>query len=167
MWEIKIIPFINKINKVHPTIKFTAEWSKISINFLDLTVSLTEGVAETALYLNPVDSHQYLQSSLCHSFHFKKGIPYSQALKLSCLCSGTNSFDKRYNDLERFFLERGYKSKLVGKKILWASKYFGLRVRKVARNKMLDKEKSQGNDSKLTFNVKYCPVLRHLKNQLK
>ena len=32
---------------------------------------------------------------------------------------------------------------------------------------MLDKEKGQGNDSKLTFNVTYCPVFRHLKNQLK
>ena len=32
---------------------------------------------------------------------------------------------------------------------------------------MLDKEKSQGNDSKLTFNVTYYPVFRHLKNQLK
>ena len=32
---------------------------------------------------------------------------------------------------------------------------------------MLNKEKSQGNDSKLTFNVTYYPVFRHLKNQLK
>ena len=32
--------FIDKINKVHPTIKFTAEWSKTSVNFLDVTVSL-------------------------------------------------------------------------------------------------------------------------------
>ena len=28
--------FTDKINKVHPTIKFTAEWSKTSINFLDV-----------------------------------------------------------------------------------------------------------------------------------
>ena len=32
---------------------------------------------------------------------------------------------------------------------------------------MLDKEKSQGNDSKLTFDVTYYPVFRHLKSQLK
>ena len=32
---------------------------------------------------------------------------------------------------------------------------------------MLDKEKSQGNDSKLTFNVRYYPGFRHLENQLK
>ena len=31
---------------------------------------------------------------------------------------------------------------------------------------MLDKEKSQGNDSKLTFNATCYPVFGHLKNQL-
>ena len=61
--------------------------------------------------------------------------------------------------MERFLLERGYNSKLVWKEILWA--------RKIPRNELLDKEKSQGNDSKLTFNVTYYPVFRHLKNQLK
>ena len=32
---------------------------------------------------------------------------------------------------------------------------------------MLDKEKSQGNDIKLTFNVTYYPMFRHLKRQVK
>ena len=37
--ENKLKLFIEEVNKVHPTIKFTAEWSKTSINFLDVTVS--------------------------------------------------------------------------------------------------------------------------------
>ena len=77
--ENKLKSLIDKINKVHPTIKFTAERSKTSINFLDVTVSLLEGVTETDLYVKPSDSHQYLQPSSCHPFHCKKGIPYSQA----------------------------------------------------------------------------------------
>ena len=79
--------FIEKINKVHPTIKFRAEWSKTSIDFLDVTVPLTEGVIETDLYVKSTDSHHYLQSRSCHRFHCKKGIPYSQALRLNCICS--------------------------------------------------------------------------------
>ena len=157
--ENKLKSFIDKINKAHPTIKFTAEWSKTSINFLDVTVSLIEGVIETDLFVKPTDSHQYLQSSSCHPFHCKKGIPYSQALRLNRICSETSSFDKRCNDLERFLLERGYSSKLVRKEIL--------RARKISRNELLDKEKSQGNVRKLTFNVTYYPVFRHLKSQLK
>ena len=79
--ENKLKSFLDKINEVHPTIKFTAEWSKTSINFLDVTVSLVEGVAETDLHVKPTDSQQYLQSSSCHPFHCKKGIPYIQALR--------------------------------------------------------------------------------------
>ena len=86
-------------------------------------------------------------------------IPYSQALRLNRICSETKSFDKRCNDLERFLLEKGYSSKLVRNKIL--------RARKIPRNELLDKEKSQRNGSKLTFNVPYCPVFRHLESQLK
>ena len=157
--EDKLRSFIDKINKVHSTIKFTAERSKTSINFLDVTVSLIEGVIETDLYVKPTDSHQYLQSSSCHPFHCKKGIPYSQALRLNRICSETNSFDKRCNDLERFLLETEYSSKMVRKEIL--------RARKILRNDLLDKEKTQGNDSKLTLNVRYYPVFKHLKSQLK
>ena len=78
---------------------------------------------------------------------------------MNCISSETNSFNKRYDDLERFLLKRGYSSKLVGKEILWA--------RKIPRNELLYKKKSQGNDRKLTFNVMYFPMFRHLKNQLK
>ena len=61
--------------------------------------------------------------------------------------------------MERFLLERGYSSKLVRKEIL--------RARKIPRHELLDKKKNQRNDSKLTFNVMYYPVFRHLKSQLK
>ena len=84
--ENKLKSFIDKINKAYPTIKFTAEWSKTSINFSDVTVSLIEGVIETDLFVKPTDSHQYLQSSSCHPFDCKKGIPYSQALRLNRIC---------------------------------------------------------------------------------
>ena len=73
--ENKFKSFLGKINEVHPTVKLTAEWSKAYISFLDVTVSLVERVIETDLYVKPKDSQQYLQSSLCHPFHCKKGIP--------------------------------------------------------------------------------------------
>ena len=105
----------------------------------------------------PTDSHQHLQSNSCHPFHCKKGMPYIQALRLNRICSETNSFDKHCNDLEKILLERKYSSKLVQKEILRASL--------IPRNKLFDKEKSQGNDSKLTLNFTNYPVFRHLKSQ--
>ena len=72
---------------MHPTIKFTADWSQTSINVLEVTVSAAEGVIETDLYVKPTESHQYLLSSSCHPFYCKKGIQYSQALILNRICS--------------------------------------------------------------------------------
>ena len=80
--ENKLRSFIDKINKVHPTIKFRAEWSKTFIDFLDVTVSLIEGVIETELHVKPTDSHQYLQSSSSHPFYCKKGIPHKSGFKV-------------------------------------------------------------------------------------
>ena len=41
------------------------------------------------------------------------------------------------------------------------------RARKIPRNKLLDKKKTQEKDNKLTVNFTYFPVFRHLKSQLK
>ena len=64
--EENLKSFINSINKMHPTIKFTADWSKASTNFLNVTVSIAEGIIKTDLY---VKSHQYLLSPSFHPFY--------------------------------------------------------------------------------------------------
>ena len=106
------------LNKKHPTIKFTAEWSKTQINFLDVTVYLENGKIKTDLYVKPTDTHQYLHSSSCHLCHCKKGIPYTQTIRLNRICSDSRSFDRICNDLKRWLLERGYKEKEVRKRVL-------------------------------------------------
>ena len=62
--EEKLKSFIDNINKMHPTIKFTTDWSKAS--------SITEGIIDTDLYVKPTDSHQYLIVFL-PSFLLQKG----------------------------------------------------------------------------------------------
>ena len=64
--------FLEKINKIHPTIKFTADWSYSSVNFLDVKVIMKDGKIITDLYVKPTDTHQYLDSSSCHPYHCKK-----------------------------------------------------------------------------------------------
>ena len=132
---------------MHPTIKFTADWSKTSINFLDVTVSISEGVIETGLLVKPTDSHQSLLSSSCHPFYCKKGIPYSQVLRLNRICSNNEFFDKRCNDLENYLLERGYSEKMVRKEILQA--------RAIPRGALLEKVNNQEKQNKITFNIRF------------
>ena len=143
---------------MHPAITFKANWSKKSMNFLDVTVSFAEGVIETDLYVKPTDSHQYLLSSSCHPFYCKKGIPYSQALRLNRICSNNEFFDKRCNDLEKYLLERGYSEKMVRKEIL--------RARAIPRDALLEKVNNQEKQNKITFNITYHPVFWNVRKIL-
>ena len=143
---------------MHPTIKFTAYWSKTSINVLEVTVSAAEGVIETDLYVKPTESHQYLLSSSCHPFYCKKGIPCSQALRLNRTCSDNEFFDKRCNDLEKYLLERGYSEKMVRKEIL--------RARAIPRDALLEKVNNQEKNNRITFNITYHPVFRDVRKIL-
>ena len=66
--EENLKTFIDNINKMHPTIKFTADWSKTSINFLDVT-SITKGVIETDLMLNLL-ANLFLSTTVTQKWQF-------------------------------------------------------------------------------------------------
>ena len=85
------------------------------LNFLDINVRLVEGKLMTDLFVKPTDTHQFLDPSSSHPYHCKKGIPYSQALRLNRICSDNESFDKRCNHLEGWFMKRGYNGKMIRK----------------------------------------------------
>ena len=64
--EEKLRNFVETLNEIHSTVKFTAEWSQKLMKFLDVTGSLIDGQIETDLYVKPTDGHQYPHSSSCH-----------------------------------------------------------------------------------------------------
>ena len=109
--------------------------------FWDVTVSLIDGQIETDVYVKSTDSHQYLHSPSCHSYHCKKNISYSQALHLNRICYKNTFFDIHCNNLEKLPSERGYSEKLVRKKIL--------KAKSQSRETLLNKEKLSKNDELL------------------
>ena len=116
--EEELKKFLETLNCYHPTIKFTAEYSRAKINFLDVTVMKKGNQLVTDLYVKPTDTHQYLHGSSCHV-----SIPFSQALRLNRICSENAFFDKRCYELEVWLKERGYSDKLVTGQILKARKF--------------------------------------------
>ena len=150
--------FLNKLSTFDPTIKLTAEYSKQAIKFLVVKVRLVEGELMTDLLVKPTDTHQFLDPSSSHPYHCKKGIPYSQALRLNRICSDNESFDKRCNDLERWLMERGYNGKMIRKQIL--------RAREHSRKYLLEREKAKTSEPRLTFNITYYPVSQNIRNIL-
>ena len=139
--------FLEILNSYHPTMKFTANYSREKITFLDLEVIKKGNHLVTDLYMKLTDTHQYLHASYCHVFHSKKSIPYSQALRLNRICSENSLFDKRCNDLEIWLKGRGYSDKLVRKQIL--------KPRKFSRAKLLNSHRKKENEDKLVLNITY------------
>ena len=82
----KLYQFLDDINKIHPTIKFTLEHSSPfycglkdahdcwchgtkSIPFLDTKLYIEDGKITTDLYRKPTDRCMYLLPSSCHPAH--------------------------------------------------------------------------------------------------
>ena len=113
--------FIKDLNTFHCTIKFTAEWSRDSVSFLDTIVRLNNGFLSTDLYQKPTDTHQYLSAKSCHPRHCKGAIPYSQALRIRRICSSNDDFLKHTDQLRSHLIRRGYDSSFVKHQIHSAS----------------------------------------------
>ena len=48
-----------KLNRFHPTIKFTAEYSKETNSFLDVNIPLVGAELMTDLFVKPTDTRQF------------------------------------------------------------------------------------------------------------
>ena len=97
--------------------------------------SLVDRKLMTDLFVKPTNTHQFLYQSSSHSYHCKKEIPHSQALRLNRTCSDNRTFDKRCNDLERWLLERGRNEKMTRRQIR--------KVREHPRKKLLEEKKQK------------------------
>ena len=97
--------------------KFTYETSSDTVNFLDLNVSLRNGVTHTDLYIKPTDCHHYLHYQYSHPLHIKTSIPFSQALRVNRICSSEKDFKTLVSHMEEWLLARGYSEIVVNNQI--------------------------------------------------
>ena len=96
MWEYgeeEPKKFLETLNCYHSTIKFTSEYSRAKVNFLDVTVMKKGNQLVIDLYVKPTDKHQYLHATSCHVSRCKKSIPLSQTLRLNRICSENAFFE--------------------------------------------------------------------------
>ena len=113
--------FIDYLNNIHPTIKFTSSHSLTNVPFLDVMVSLHNGTIQTDLYTKPTDKHQHLLSSSYHPQHTKTSIPFSLALRIRRICSTNATFQIRINELKAYLLARGYHNTFLDSQFLRAA----------------------------------------------
>ena len=96
----KLEKFLNNFNNYHPNIKFSYEFNKESISFLDLKVSLSGGLLTTNLHVKPADRHQYFHFISAHLHHTKRTIAFSQALRVSRIYSYEKDFEKHTENMK-------------------------------------------------------------------
>jgi peptide-methionine (R)-S-oxide reductase len=131
--EEQFLNFMDKINNLHDTIKFTHsyDFKDKSTTYLDMTVKIAKNPIVTDLYRKPTNKVQYLLPSSCHPSHIFKSIPYSLALRLVRICSTQELLDKRENELKTMLFTRKYNKNIINSAIE--------KAKKLDRNEILQK----------------------------
>ena len=117
------------------------DYSKNSINFLDVKVSKSESgiTLYTRLFAKPTDTHQYLHATSCHRSIYKRAIPFGEAVKIKRISSDEEDTQQKLNDLESWLIDRGYTAEVARPEIQ--------KVNSINRNAMLEKPPKHEEDS--------------------
>ena len=83
-------------------------FSKNSVPFLDLNFQLSGGELTINLQTKPTDRQQYLHFALSYPNHTKCSIAFSQALRVSSICSRECNFNKHISEMKTRFQRRNY-----------------------------------------------------------
>ncbi|XP_057297959.1 uncharacterized protein LOC130628918 [Hydractinia symbiolongicarpus] len=112
--ELQLKKLFTHMNKIHPSIKFTFEYSKSDIPFLDTRIYIDQSrKLQTTLFRKPTDRMMLLHYSSEHPHHVKASIVYTQALRYCTIISNDQNLEKELYTLARTFLARGYPLNLL------------------------------------------------------
>ena len=173
--------FLEELNNLHPTIKFTMNHTMPpsptsdnptpppppcqcnpteSLAFLDTSLSIKDGKIITDLYRKPTDRNQYLLPSSCHPAHVTDNIPFSLAYRIVRICTEPETRDIRLTELKQLLLSRNYKQNIVNAAIE--------KAKLIPRQKAIEKVESERSTTRRpVFAVTYDPRLPSLPGILK
>ena len=155
----EFLEFVQHLNNVHSSIKFTAEYSKTEVVFLDVVTRVNHDHSIiTTLYTKPTDNHGYLDFSSCHPYHNKSSIPYSQFLRIRRNCTLWQDFVINSMKLVTYLSLRGYPYRLIQGALLRVNK---LTQSQVLNHKVLTEENNKNLVCVLDHNP-FNPDLREI-----
>ena len=80
--ESVLLDFIYFVQNFHPSVKFTYNFSPVSVEFLDIQVNIKDSKFNTTVFYKPTDAHSYLNFLSSYHLNTKASIPFSQFLRL-------------------------------------------------------------------------------------
>ena len=139
--EEELHKFLKYINSLHNTIKFTMEFSRNEICFLDTLVKVDplDNKLYTTLYTKPTDTHSYLHFSSCHPRFVMTKSPYGQFLRLRRICTKDNDYLIEGEKMINHYVQRGYPKPFLRKFYLKAEKFKQTDLMEVAHKPEMDR----------------------------
>ena len=90
----ELLKFVDFLNSINDTIRFTCESDPQQIPYLDVRVIRgTDNKMETTLYIKPTDAQAYLHYTSEHPSSTKNSIPFSQFLRIRKICSNLEYYN--------------------------------------------------------------------------
>ena len=113
--EADHLDFLNELNSLRPTIKFTFEMEKDGeLPFLDCLVRNSEGRFQFGIYRKPTDAGMLLHSFSNHQTQVKKSVLFSLFLRAYRICDGIH-LKVEINKLYEIFKKLGYTVQFIHK----------------------------------------------------
>ena len=104
------------INELHPTIKYSIEYSHTHINFLDTTIHIGQNrKLYSTLYKKPTDTNALLHYQSYHPDTTKRSIIYTQALRYRRLITDDDQLLLELRNLHTILRARGYPKPVIDK----------------------------------------------------
>ena len=115
--EKELLDFNVWLNCLHPRLKFTMEYSRTSVVFLDLRLSTAGPLIMTEMYSKSSDTHAYLMPTSCHPTHICRNIPKGVMKRVKRNCTEQDACDRGYKEYKQYLQHRGYDDGLIQKAI--------------------------------------------------
>ena len=96
--------FVQSLNQIHPTLKFTSEISSSRVTFLDLVIYKgerfkKEGKLDTRVATKKTDTFQYLAQDSAHPESVFGGLVKGEVTRYSRICTHFIDFEEKVNSL--------------------------------------------------------------------
>ena len=133
----------------------STKFQKTSILFLDTEVHIKNNKLYTKIYRKQTDHQSSFHIDSDYLKLLKDSIPYSQALKIRLICTTSKDLYHHCKELKQQFLEQGYNSELLEKRIKT--------VEKLDSNKLIKGNKKQTLIStRIPLAITYNPFLPNI-----
>lgn len=162
----ELTEFHNYLNSCNEHLKFTVEYDRHSISFLDVRVYREEDQIKTDLFRKPTDRNTILRGDSFHPSPLLKSLPVSQFHRIRRICSDDPSYSAQAEVLKNRFLSRGYKEEWVdaAKERFDQSSQDECLIPKVKNKKHKNNKNNQGSSPNCC--VKYSPLASEFKHTI-